>query len=603
MIDASTNCSKHERQEFFQNIIDYIKKAPKDFPDPVHRKLRKLESLPIAPPPPPRMPTKEEIKALKKKDHMMLNLLKTLIQPIMDQIKKNKYRKFRNPIIPQSQIQYLFDEQDPDFVRPDIPQQRPYELSKDKDGIIGLRETATGKFFYNLEIVTIEERLSNGFYARPKDYLADIVTLAKDAKNIGDKERLIQANELVANVEVDLAVIEADPRLADAENVYQRQLQRAKEKTEKAKKRAEANATLSALITSDIPGQGQGSTTDEASGPIVLGEMIPGRRLAPIVTPYNAPSSLSNGDLAGSDPHGKAQLSNGSSDPLHGNGEDVHMGGTDDGHTPQQTQPASQQMNPPHSQSWGISRVTSKLSSYPTGVYTQSQTSGFQQIPHDTSPTALINDASTTTSGKKTSQSNRSSDAISTQVTNGKPASQYSPPDGDSQLPDTQRASQEEGTSSDEQWLHSQAHGIARGQFTQGYPSQTPSSGSQQGSQPPRPPLFGAPPRPTKAGPAGLANILNDPGEPNSSQSSSQKDIIIDEAFVNNLLETFVKKSSGCSIEQLEQINRELMDTVWKERGEYNRTKVATTVMKVFNEAITDIEEMQKVLQPSQDDI
>lgn len=98
-----------------------------------------------------------------------------------------------------------------------------------------------------------------------------------------------------------------------------------------------------------------------------------------------------------------------------------------------------------------------------------------------------------------------------------------------------------------------------------------------------------------------MANILNDsPVEPTSSQASSQKDIIIDEFFVEDLLRRLTEGSSGCSIEQLEQINRELMETLWKMRGEYNRNKVAAALVAVFNETITDIEEMQKVLQASQ---
>ncbi len=539
---------------------------------------------------------------------MTLNLLKTLIQPIMDQIKKNKYRKFRNPVIPQSQIQYLFDEQDPNFVSPDIPQLRPFELGTDKDGIRGLRETESGKFYYNLEIVTIEERLSNGFYARPKDYLADIRTLAKDAKNIGDKERLIAANELVANVEVDLAVIEADPRLADCENVYQRQLQRTKEKEEKYKKRAAADAALAELVRSDIPVPRQDTSIEESSGPIVLGEVIPGKRLGPVPTSFTTPSSMSNGYPTGyhhsSDTQGKERMSNGSSIPSHMDGEDVQMGGTDEGHSTHPTRAGWQVMQPPQPRYRGMSQGISNLSSYPHGINTQSQTSAFQPIPHDTSPSALFNDASTTTSGKKTSDpSNRSSQAMGTQVTNGKAESQSSPDSADSQLPDTQRGTQEGtqgGTSSESRWPHSQAEGLASGQIVQNYPSQTPSSGSQLGSQP-AVSHFGAPTKPTRSLPPNLANLMNSPIEPSSSQSSSQKDLLIDEAKLEETLNELTKRTSGCSIEQLEQINRELMDTLWKTRGEYNRTKVGTQILAVFNDVIADIEEMQKVLQPSQE--
>ena len=169
----------------------------------------------------------------------------------MDQINR-KYRKFRTPVIPQNLIQYLYDEMDPDFVRPDIPQFRPFELDTDKDGVRGLRETSSGKFFYNLETTTIEERLSNGFYARPKDFLADIRSLAKDAKHIGDKDRTLRANELLANVEVDIAAIEMQPAFADCENVYVRQLQRTKEKRREDKKRATTGLGFDSIVRSNI---------------------------------------------------------------------------------------------------------------------------------------------------------------------------------------------------------------------------------------------------------------------------------------------------------------------------------------------------------------
>lgn len=553
----------------------------------MNRKKRKLEVLEIEPPPPPKPPTKEELTAQKKKDHQLLNLLKIQIQPIMDYIQK-KYKKFRTPVIPQSQIQYLYDELDPNFVRPDIPQFRPFELDHDKDGLPGLRETASGKFFYNLETTTIEERLSNGFYARPKDFVADIKSLAKDAKNIGDNERTLKANELLSNVEVDLANIEATPVFADnCEAVYQRQLKRAKEKEEKAKKKAAASGLgFESIVQSDI---GAGHTSDtQISGPVKLGEIIPGSRLPlSMVTPYHNPDALSNGFSGDSGEH-----RNGNSVPSR-LCDDVEMGGTDE--LQQISQPFQQMRGGPSNLSYGT-----------TGPNTQmSQRSGFQEIPPGTSPTGLINDASTTTSGKKTS------DGWSTQATNGISHPHSSPidkPGLDSQLPDTQRNSQRESqqgdNSSDEQWPHSQAHGIARGSILPPhYPSQTPSSGSQP-SENPAVPAFDAPPRvnpPSISRPTSMANILNDsPIESTSSQASSQKDLISDHKFSDDLLNLLVRDTSGCSIEQLEQINRELMETLWRMRGEYNRVKVAAALVAVSSETINDIEEMQKVLQPSQ---
>ena len=578
-----------------------MKKSPKDYPEPLNRKRRKLEVLELAPPPPPKVPTKEEIKAQKKKDHQLLNQLKIMIQPIMDQIQR-KYKKFRTPVILQSQIQYLIDEQDPNFVRPDIPQFRPFELGTDKDGVKGLRETATDKFFYNLETTTIEERLSNGFYARPKDFLADIRSLAKDAKHIGDRDRTLKANELLTNVEVDIAGIEANPVFADCENMYRRQLQRAKEREEKLKKRATLDLGFGSIVRPDVPSGGADSGA-ASSGPVLLGEAVPGNRTAPLLNPVHTSSGLSNGISA--EPH--HPTSNGTSVPSRHSGEDVEMGGTND-HT-QRTSQDSQVMLPPNQQWPRMPSGPMNTSNLATvgGTTQVSQRSGFQEIPHDTSPSQLINDASTTTSGKKTS------DGWSTQATNGISHPDSSPVDKlnqDSQLPDTQRnpESQESapqgGSSSDDQWPHSQAHGLARGTLVQTFPSQTPSSGSQPSQNPALPPFATAPARlaQSRHKPTSMANILNDsPVEPNSSQVSSEKDLIVDENWFDEILNKLTDGSSGCSVEQLEQINRELMECLWKHRGDYNRTSVAYELTLVFNNTIRDIEEMQKVLKASQE--
>ena len=104
----------------------------------------------------------------------------------------------------------------------------------------------------------------------------------------------------------------------------------------------------------------------------------------------------------------------------------------------------------------------------------------------------------------------------------------------------------------------------------------------------------------SRSRPSGFANLLNDsPFEPSSSQTSSLE-FVLDEQLVRDLLNRLVEGSSGCSVEQLEQINRELMETLWKMRGEYNRNLVASKLVNVFHETIGDIEEMQRILQASQ---
>ena len=102
-----------------------------------------------------------------------------------------------------------------------------------------------------------------------------------------------------------------------------------------------------------------------------------------------------------------------------------------------------------------------------------------------------------------------------------------------------------------------------------------------------------------------MSHILNDspvePVEPTSSQLSSEKDLIVDSQWSDDLLLRLTKGSSGLNVEQLEQLNRELMETIWKMRGEWNRAKVVYELTQVFNETVKDIEEMQKVLKASQE--
>jgi len=490
----------------------------------------------------------------------------------MDQIQK-KYRKFRNPVVPQSVIQYLFDEQEENYVRPDVVQFRPYELDKDKDGVPGLRDNATGKFLYNLETTMIEERLSNGYYTRPKDFVADIRSLAKDAKNVGDRERALKANELLANVEVDVALIEANPAMADCENVYQRQLQRTKEKEEKRRKRAEADARL---VGSDIPADQNEQPED---GPVILGEPLPKTRPG-LFESYSTPTSLSNGHATNSSHSLESQqrLSNGSSIPsTRHSGEDVHMGGTD---SPSQLD--SQTMPPPPPTTTGANLFSRSRNTQPsnvTGISTQlsqiSQRSAFQSIPHDVSPNALINDASTTTSGKKTSDpSNRSSGDASTQITNGRELSQFfSPPagareDGDSQLPDTQ---------SQELWMHSQAHLPAL--------QSTPTSQAQAGAGGPTFPSTHVGSDNDLASTAGVPSQGGD-----GTQMSSQKDTIVDEGYLRELLELFVGRTNAWTVEELEMVYRECMECLWRNRGEWNRSRVGADVASVFGEAVGEVE-------------
>ncbi|RTE74602.1 hypothetical protein BHE90_010957 [Fusarium euwallaceae] len=553
------------RMEYFSLTVNFVKKKPAEFPDPANRKKRVLEELPVAPPVQPPPPTKAEMKAAQKKDHQLLNALKIQLQPIMDQINR-KYKKFRQPVIPPAQIEYLFLESDPNYVRADVEgvQTRPFEIVKDKHGNDVLRDTATGKCYYNLETTTIEERLSNGFYTRPKDFLFDIKALAKDAKNIGDKERTLKANELLSNVEVDVASIENQTSQIDWEGLYRRQVQRAKDAAEKERKR-KAMQSLVDRVQSDLGG---GNDSD-SQGPVTLGETVPGSRT---MARFQVRSPLSNGHgLSGQDSH---PLSNGTAHP---SGDDVQMSGVDD-----DTQAVSQMGPPPKSHE--------HLSLAHTGVTQISQKSAVTSLPPGVSPSAVINEASTT---KTSDPSDHRSSNFSTQMTNGTHAENRVVGEDDTtelDIPDTL-----EITGQNESWMHSQAQQAAA----------TGNAMPLPGSH-----LSGSPPSQRTSGfkahsVGGMAHILNDQNSDDhhsirnsGSSTSASQPLTADE--VETFLHNVTNMTSGCTIEQLEQINRELMDEIWRTRHEWNRSRVIGFVTSVFNDTMRDIDSMQEVAPPSQ---
>jgi SpoVK/Ycf46/Vps4 family AAA+-type ATPase len=420
------------RKEFFTPIAGYLNASPQEFPNPADRKKRVFEELPVVPPEAPKQPpplTKEEEKALKKRDRIALNVLKTRIQPIMDQIKRT-YKKFRNPIIEEAAIRYLLEI--PDILVSDAPPQvlvgdpegaqffsppvlfRPYEIDEDANGEPGLREKNTNKFYYNMEIVTIEKRLSNGYYKRPQDFLNDVKKLTKDAKTYGDPERLLKAKELLSNVEVDIAGIENEnPAFtAECEAIYLRELARKKEMIENAKKRAAAEGRPPSPQYSNVPPPPlNDAATTQSTGPIVLGSRLNGVPKVDPKTPSRPSenSLLTNGisDLSNLDPH---NASNGTSKPSN---EDAQMTNSSDSHPPQSQYDSFGQSAQVRPIQFNTAPPTSlhARQSYPGSL---SQKSIVTPMAEGSIPQMYSNSASTTSSDKRHTGS---SGAFATQST------------------------------------------------------------------------------------------------------------------------------------------------------------------------------------------
>lgn len=388
--------------------------------------------LQIAPPVPPTPPTAAELKAQKKRDRFTLNQLKIILGDLMNAL-KIKPGPFRRPPIDPEKYRYLFDEQDQTMFSTDLPiqqrqtqeQHRPYELSTDSKGVEGICEVATDKFYYNLEIVTIERRFVNGYYKRAKDFLADIKRLWKDAHTLGDQDRITKADIMLTNMDVDIQTIEAriPDIVAQWEAVYRREMEREAGEVEKARKAREEGREVP-RINSNVPPP-DSNTTTEISGPIVLGPPMPGH---PTV-PQFPRSSMSNGyTFSNSDP---ARLEFDA---------DAEMSNTD----------LRAIMPPPPDSDPNASRVTQSTQQQ------RIQRAAMTPMAHGSQAMDYYNSASTTTSGKKTGSGDHPSGSRSngtqhsgetsngTQNSNGiHPAGGYpqfpvAAAPGGSQLPDTQ---------------------------------------------------------------------------------------------------------------------------------------------------------------------
>lgn len=571
--------------EYFRTVVSHIRKAPTDFPDPHTRKKRVLEELPVAPPPLEKPKSKEEIQQERNRDYTQLNILKLRLQPIMDQIKK-KYRVFHKPVIPRDRYNYLFDEADPNYISPDVAQHRPFVTTKDKAGTGLLTEVATGKSYYNLDTSIIEERISNGFYARPRDFYRDIKALLHDIKNTEDRDKILKANEMVTNVDVDISAIEMDTGTAQWEGLYQRQVQRKVEDDAKAKKRA-AMAAAIGMVQSDLSNGQDGESHD---GPVRIG--------APV--PPDTGRTMARFRVMSPDGHSHDQ----SAEPPVTNGDSVPsrpvQSGTDETQT---TQPQSQ-MGPPQLPRTGTSQsLSSSVRGTTGGTQGQqiSQVSALTSLPPGMSPSAVLNEASTTNDPSTT---HRSSGNWSTQATNG------FHPDMDNasqQLPDTQppgshpSGPSQHTASSHSPWMHSQADALAHGGLSNiGY----------SGNNPQTSPTSSQVPTEQRGSRMGLPNLLNDASTSDNSSirnsdgsttTSSSQLPVVNEREIELFVHDITERTSGCTIEQLEQISREMMDQIWLSKHEWNRMKVLNQLTTVFNETIADIEEMQELGQSSQD--
>ena len=231
------NPSREGRKEFFSSLNRALHMKPHEFINDLEKRpKRKLKQLKVFK---DNKKTSDEALDKKKKkmreyeDTKLKNVLKIKLAVLMD-LFKTRYKRFKKPIIDENLLYHLFD---PSVLNTPFPQYEVlYEKSDDKEHENMIREISTGKYYYNMDLDVIEERLWNGYYSEPKQFLKDIKLIVKDAMTSGDRDRILKANEMLTNAQFGIDDFATPEFLKACRELREREAKRQEELLKEHKK-------------------------------------------------------------------------------------------------------------------------------------------------------------------------------------------------------------------------------------------------------------------------------------------------------------------------------------------------------------------------------
>ena len=199
---ALTKPSREEKIAYFGILKKSLLMKPFEYlNDLENRPKRKLKQLKVVPAPKNEnmeVPARKKWKQIEHEDTKLKNVLKLKLAGLMD-LFKARYKRFRKPIIDENFLYHLFDPTILD--NPLNNYEVLYERSDDPERKDMIKDLSTGRLYYNMDLDIIEERLWNGFYSEPKQFLKDIKMILKDSITSGDRERILKANEMLTNAQ------------------------------------------------------------------------------------------------------------------------------------------------------------------------------------------------------------------------------------------------------------------------------------------------------------------------------------------------------------------------------------------------------------------
>ncbi|MCP8716499.1 MAG: AAA family ATPase [Asgard group archaeon] len=196
------NPSRSSREAYFGTLKKTLLMKPYEFVNDLEnrpkRKLKQLKVVQSTEQLSDEVANKRKLKEQEYKDTKLKNVLKIKLAALMD-LFKVRYRKFRKPIIDESFLAHLFD---PTILKNPLNNYMVLYVHSDDPGHENMiKELSTGKYYYNMDLDLIEERLWNGFYSEPKQFLKDLKMIVKDCFTSGDRERILKANEMMTNAQ------------------------------------------------------------------------------------------------------------------------------------------------------------------------------------------------------------------------------------------------------------------------------------------------------------------------------------------------------------------------------------------------------------------
>ncbi|EPS40028.1 hypothetical protein H072_6175 [Dactylellina haptotyla CBS 200.50] len=655
--------NESQREQFFQRVISFIRKTPKEFPDPAMRPKRKIEPLPIAPPPPPKAVSKEELRNQKQVDKYFIHQLKVRLMPIIEMLKQ-KYKQFKRPFIPPQRLEQLnVLPPDEETVLSDIRPEPDVRMVKDEDGVDMILDVTKNKKFYNLDLEVIEERVFNGYYVKPSQFVEDVNYIIIDCQASGERAAILAGSEMRSNVEILIFDMEKEQPslLAEWHGVWNRAQDR-------IKKAAEAKENESAGLPA-ITESGEGSTRVEPSETQVTPAQAPSSGIAkrtftvgtpgtpfqqqmmqmmpPLIEERDGDSSngyIASNELGPKDSDGDAVMSDipagGANSTQNASvsaaaGSDSNPSSTfktaAQSLVPQPSLLQGQLQQPQQAQQQSTSVAATQISAIVDSVANtqKSGTGGLRyssavgisstqtQFEHNT-----MNASSTTSGGKD--NSNRLSDQTSS--SNRTDVPQDTPPARPYAF-----MSEASGGSGGSATMRNQQM-LTHASTTTGYEhvvafgdSQLPDTqpvASSEGSAPSQFP-FGQDFRSTQATggyssgsqqsplvPLAMRNRIAELAGPGPSPSSSAPPILrrpttpdpplqLDEDDLKAFHGHLVEVSQGFTIEQLEQVNAAVMDLVWHHRANWDRNEILREARDVVGEVRDDILEMDRMVKVS----